>query len=361
MYNKRIKELKEQIRIADDCYWKTGASHLSDSEYDALVEELNTLCKEEQKFRSPEVTSEGKVVHPVPMLSMQKVYSATDVVKWYERYGKGCTLTVMPKYDGIAIANYGYITATRGDGELGEDVTKVANPIMMFVSEDDVYGELVCTYANFALLKGYGYKNPRNAVSGIMNSLDTEIQKRACCLTFVPYDTIAVNLTEVNAESVQATADSICILASDYPLDGVVFRISDDDKFYELGHTDHHWRGQIALKFRNAFTESVIESIEWQEANGTVTPVAHIAPVTLGGAEISRVTLHNATRVIAWDIRVGDKCVVERAGGVVPKITQTYHEAHDALPRTVVPSNCPTCETKLVYRGKRLCCPKCDK
>lgn len=104
------------------------------------------------------------------------------------------------------------------------------------------------------------------------------------------------------------------------------------------------------MKDSNAAATSIVESISWQEKNGTVTPVASVAPVTLGGAEITRVTLHNAKRVRDWDIRVGDHCHIERAGGVIPKIVKTWHTEHnsdenglDWLNKTRIPTECPRC------------------
>ena len=366
--DERIASLRNQIALADEAYWTLGASDISDADYDAMVEELKTLTGHVEKFRSPKVLSTGKVEHLYPMLSMQKVYDLKGVIKWYERYAEHQDLVVMPKYDGIAYVNYGGIVATRGDGKVGEDITETAamtasgtQPAFPFAAPE--YGEIVCTLASFEVLKGYGYKNPRNAVSGIMNSLDPEIRKRAKNLILQSYGAIGtyVSPVQMNEEKLAGVVEWVKNAAADFPMDGIVFRIANPDRFEELGHTDHHWRGQIALKFANESTESVIEAIEWQENNGTITPVAHIAPVTLGGAEISSVTLHNTNRVVAWDIRVGDRCKVERAGGVVPKITETWHEAHDGFPRTDCPTVCPTCGTALKAKGARVFCPACDK
>jgi DNA ligase (NAD+) len=364
----RIAYLREQIALADDAYWSLGISGISDAEYDKLVEELKDLTGHENQFKSPVVVSGGKVTHTKPMLSMQKVYDIEGVLKWYKRNAAGERIVVMPKYDGIAYVNYGSVVATRGDGKVGEDITETAmltrtgfQSLLPYSSPE--YGEIICRKSEFERLKEFGYKNPRNAVSGIMNSLDPEIRKRASHLELVKYTSTwhCISPYEFCEESVQDVIDWILKNSADYPMDGIVFRIADSKAFAKLGHTDHHWRGQIALKFANESTESVIEAIEWQENNGTITPVAHIAPVTLGGAEISSVTLHNMRRVVTWDIRVGDRCKVERAGGVVPKITDTWHEAHDGFSRTECPTVCPTCKTPLQAKGARVYCPACDK
>ncbi len=361
----RIEYLRQRISLADEAYWTQGVSDISDAQYDKFVEELNSLCAVNEKIQSPAVTSVGKIEHPVPMLSMWKTYDIESVLKWYEKYNGGSDLIVMPKYDGIALAQYGEKIATRGDGKVGEDVTWVREhwDLLNSPHPETLYGEMVCTYRDFEALKDCGYKNPRNAVSGIMNSLDPEIQERAVLLTFVDYRSNyrLIPRGSVNAEALQDAVDFLGKLCRNYPMDGVVFRLADEVRFYKLGHTDHHWRGQIALKFKNASTESIIEAIEWQEKNGTITPVAHIAPVTLDGVEIHRCTLHNYVRVIADDIRVGDRCEIERAGGVVPKIVKTWHEAHDGFPTTRIPGVCPTCGGSLENIGCRLYCPHCDK
>jgi DNA ligase (NAD+) len=309
------------------------------------------------------------------MLSMQKVYEVDKIVVWIRRYARNGRIIIMPKYDGIALVRYADGTiATRGDGKVGENVTDVAAPL--FSGNSTIgYGECVCPLKEFAELGKYGYKNPRNAVSGIMGSLDAEIQKRVKHLQFVPYTKIA-SFLDCYGTSIdwlrQAIEQIVFFLRKEagaiYPLDGIVFRIDDEELFQKLGHTDHHWRGQIALKFANEAAESVIMRIDWTEKNGTITPVALIRTVTLGGAEISRVTLHNANRVREWDIRVGDHCLIERAGGVIPKITRTWHSETSAsergidwLNKTPIPMNCPTCGNRLNEVGARLYCPECDK
>lgn len=376
----RMEELKKRIEEAAESYWTLGISAISDTEYDALVEELKALTGGEDSLGSPRVVSSGKVEHPVPMLSMQKVYDLHKVVNWVMKYAENSVILVMPKYDGIALVHYkNGVIATRGDGNFGEDVSTIARPLFR---ENPVYGygECVCPLSEFQKMGGYGYKNPRNAVSGIMNSLDWSIHTRVRHLEFVPYRHI---VSEVSPDSWRCpdeiaahrktkeswllyhelgkAAELVRELARNYPLDGIVFRIADEELFYALGRTDHHWRGQIALKFANESTESVIEHIEWQEKNGTITPVAHVAPVTLGGAEITRVTLHNAARVREWDIRAGDRCRIERAGGVIPKVVRTWRGENSVSFRERVPDVCPSCGGSLRLHGARLYCPGCDR
>lgn len=359
----RINELRKRIADAAKSYWDFGFSEIPDEEYDRLVEELKSLTGFEDPVRGPKVLSCGKVVHPIPMLSMQKVYEIDKIVSWIQRYARNKDIMVMPKYDGIALVRYADGTiATRGDGKIGENVTEIAAPL--FDKDFVGYGECVCPLEEFFKWEGREYKNPRNAVSGIMGSSDPVIRARVRQLRFAPYNGIVLHIntmcqTEILKGYVEESVKVIRNIAGIYPLDGIVFRIGDENLFQKLGHTDHHWRGQIALKFTNESAVSVIRGIVWNEKNGTITPVAYVDPVDIGGATISRVTLHNAQRVRDWNIRIGDECTIERAGGVIPKIVQTRRYTPEVGP-IYIPTKCPTCGTALIEDGARLYCPECD-
>ena len=364
------EQLREKIRIARDDYWKLGISSITDEEYDKLVEELHRRTGEYDPVCGPEVLSSGKVRHPQdhPMLSMQKVYSLEEVEKWMDRMGGRVIFHVMPKYDGIALRRYANrVIATRGNGLVGENVTEVASD---FVESSHpphdtfVDGEAVCTRFVFDKLAKLGYKNPRNAVSGILSSKDRAIRERAILLTFVPYSKHVWSLRfdeihpALRQKHLGELVESIKKQMAEYPMDGIVFRVAHSRLFQKLGHTDHHWRGQIALKFKGETAESYVEHIEWRVKNGTVTPVAVISPVNLDGAEITNVTLHNADYVAAHDIRVGDRIVVERAGGVIPSVVEVKHSEYRC--KLFIPETCPVCRSGLLRDGARLYCPVCE-
>lgn len=351
-----ISALRNKVQKARKEYWEDGISFLSDEEYDRCVERLKELTGFEDGVFSPKVLSGGKVKHPEdrPMLSMQKVYSLEDVKKWYRSLRTNSGLWVMPKYDGIALRVYPDGTiATRGDGTVGENVTETAG---FFVPSSDIGdGEAVCTVSRFeTTFKAKGYKNPRNVVSGIMSAKDRNIQEMAVYLSFCKYENIRAYYPSVPDE------DEIEKLKrgwNNIPTDGIVFRLSDEAEFLRLGHTDHHWRGQIALKPKNESAVTTVREIRWTENNGTVTPVAVFDPVMIGGAEIEKATLHNADRVAELDIRIGDEIRVERAGGVIPKVAGVVRRGNGD--RTQVPSRCPSCHGALATLGKRLYCANC--
>lgn len=366
----RIEKLRKRIELARDSYWAVGISTVSDEEYDEMVEELFQLTGGYDPVMGPVVASTGKVRHPdnAPMLSMQKVYSVPDIVKWMRKY-ELTRVYIMPKYDGIALRRYSNgVISTRGDGKFGENVTDTALPFVTrarLSGSTWIDGEAVCTYSAFNGLTRLGYKNPRNAVSGILSSKETAIRQRAEVLTFVPYASHvwAVNFDDEGddraaAEIVQHYVDTIKHNMADYPMDGIVFKIGDARVFRSLGHTDHHWRGQIALKFKGETKETTILRIDWQVKNGTVTPVALLQPVELDGAEISRVTLHNADYVMANMVSVGDVVTVERAGGVIPSVVRVEHGRNSSFP--VIPKECPVCHSQLLRSGARLYCVVCE-
>lgn len=262
----KIEELKASIQAADDLYWKFGMSVYTDAEYDSMKERLKALeGNEETSFGTPKVHSEGKVKHPIPMLSMAKVYDFDGLLDWFSRYDFA-TFNVMPKYDGIALVRYPDGTiATRGDGQYGENVTTSAGRLIRTYDQGyTLYGEAIMPYSRFADVQQFGYKTPRSAVSGIIMSRDPIIQKRGN-LKFVPYDLIMEHLpNRPNDDQIVLAIRHVMDRAKDFPLDGIVFRISDEILFNKLGYTKHHWRGQIALKFQE---ESICPNLE-RKRNG---------------------------------------------------------------------------------------------
>lgn len=364
-----LDELKRRIKEARDSYWQLGISSMSDEEYDRLVEELRERTGEYDPVCAPEVLSSGKVRHPQehPMLSMQKVYKASDVAAWVKKIGDPIMLHVMPKYDGIALRRYATgVIATRGSGSVGENVTETAR---IFVERSRaartafVDGEAICLRSTFEDLARLGYKNPRNAVSGILASKDADIRARATSLTFVPYKSFVwqLNYDSSSGKFLAELNDAVARIKgsmSNYPMDGIVFRVANPRLFRELGHTDHHWRGQIALKFKGGQAQTTILRIDWQVKNGTVTPVALLQSVELDGARIERVTLHNADYVMANAVCEGDVVVVERAGGVIPSVVRVLHGQKIGWP--VIPKECPVCHSQLLRSGARLYCAVCE-
>ena len=360
----RAEELQDLIAKADKEYWETGKGPVDDMTYDRWVEELRFLIPSSgQVFGSPHILSNGKLRHPTPMLSMNKCYDLTHISQWAKKYAFHGKLLVMPKYDGIALVKYNSGTVgTRGDGKVGEDVTHITLPFMQ--QEAPGLGEAIITKPNFEKLKDLGYQHPRNAVSGILGSLDPELQNRASYISFARYNNpnLTIELAEDDYEvpTLQKAVNQIKEIGKDYPMDGVVFKVKDDQLFYKLGYTAHHWRGQIAYKFKKPGVPSIIREVFYQEKNGTITPMVRFDQVFCDGAYLSKASCSNWDKVRDWDIRVGDACEVERAGGVIPYLISTKHTENSGE-RIKPPTHCPTCNTELKNVGKRLYCPRCDK
>lgn len=359
----RINQLVDIIEKANDDYWKRGTASITDIEYDNYVKELQAVCPNHPillKVMTPAVCSSGKVNHTRPMLSMMKVYSIEKLIAWINRYKDISPIIAMPKYDGIALVKYDNGTvSTRGNGTTGENVTYTAN---IFIPKDvKGYGEAVVLDKDFAILREQGYNSQRNAVSGIFNTIDPKFKELAKYLTFISYNSyqVEIDAKNINAAKLFDVINSIKTACLGIPLDGIVFSIKNLEVFEKLGYTKHHWRGQIAYKFANETFESYIEKIIWNVTNGTVTPIALLKPINCNGINITRATLHNFKRVEDYDVRVGDQCIVEYAGGVIPKLIQTRKSLLSKESRTEIPKTCPICNTTLQIDGHRLFCEKC--
>ncbi|MGE4565517.1 MAG: hypothetical protein AB7F32_11650, partial [Victivallaceae bacterium] len=201
--------------------------------------------------------SRGKDEHPAdrPMQSMEKDYGISALGARWERYGY-CNLTAMPKYDGIALVKYdsGVVATAGKDGLTGENVTGITMPFM----RDAVpgYGEAIIRKSVFeASGLSKRYRSPRSAVAGILNAKTPELAELAKYIEFARYNAVWIGASGVgrtcsSAAMIKAklAAREILKLSADFPTDGIVFRIADDEKFLAAGRTAHHWRGQIALK-----------------------------------------------------------------------------------------------------------------
>ncbi|MBO5689294.1 MAG: hypothetical protein J6S73_05140 [Lentisphaeria bacterium] len=139
-----------------------------------------------------------------------------------------------------------------------------------------------------------------------------------------------------------------------YPMDGIVVKFADGEFRESLGSTAHHPRGEMAFKFVNAQSSSVLEKVEWSFGKNCLTPVAEIRPVELGGTTIRRATLHNARHIQELDLQIGDTVVVERAGDVIPHIVSRTPGAER---QSAMITHCPGCGTELVWKGPELTCP----
>ncbi|MDA3785519.1 MAG: NAD-dependent DNA ligase LigA [Deltaproteobacteria bacterium] len=343
----------------------------------------------------------GTVNHPLPMLSLKAAYNEKEIRDFDQKCrnklgGKGVKYVVEPKYDGLSIEllyEHGTLAtaATRGDGETGEDVTANvktirALPLSLLASQGlsvpsrlVVRGEIYMPLDRFNELNRQREKegeqpfaNPRNAAAGSVRQLDPKITKKrplhlflyeiplceGCdlqshwqALEAMPRWGLPVNRTmQFLVEGIDHALEyhGKMIAKRDelnFEIDGVVIKVNDFKAREKLGRRQRDPRWAIAYKFepRHALTR-VKEIIVNVGRTGTLTPVALLEPVQIGGVEVRRASLHNLRQVEEKDIRIGDTVMVERAGDVIPYVVKALAERLQGKEKKFsMPSRCPSC------------------
>ena len=377
----RIRELEQQIKQWNEEYWG-GHPTVSDPDYDTAIRELsrrdpgNPLL---EHIGSVPVPSEEKVVHKVPMLSLDKAYTLEDLEKFVTRVSREPAeeFSVSPKYDGISADWNGHILSTRGDGTIGENISDKAGLIGVMLEDPDgpctaykivpltsvkypIRGELIILNSTFQeyLDRGGTYKNSRNAVAGIVGAKwskewENSILEKGLRLTLIPHTEIEVYHKGGDfVENFDIIKDAI-LKDTDFPVDGIVVRLRDSEYAESLGHTAHHPKGAIAFKFANQKVMTVLKDVQWQPGATKITPVAILDPVAISGVTISRATLHNMENIIKRDLQIGDSVVVERAGEVIPYISESF----PGTTRTPIRiTHCPSCGSPVETRGPDVIC-----
>ncbi len=419
-----LQRLNALISQANIDYHEQDAPQLSDADYDALKRrnlEIETRFPDLKRPDSPsdQVGSApregfGKVQHAVRMLSLGNAFETEDVSDFVARIRKylnlsatePLTFTAEPKIDGLSLSlryENGVLVqaATRGDGSVGENVTQNAKTIsdVPHVIENapsilEVRGEVYMRRTDFEALNRRQaeagekeFANPRNAAAGSLRQLDSEIT-RSRPLRFFAYAWGA--LSEALSETQSGAVDrlksfgfsinpltKICTGSSEliahyqtieeqratleYDIDGVVYKVDDLDFQRRLGFRSTTPRWAIAHKFPAELAWTRLEKIEIQVGRtGALSPVARLAPVTVGGVVVSNATLHNQDYILGRDskggeirdgkdIREGDWVQIYRAGDVIPKIADVdLSKRPDDAVAFVFPNICPDCGSKAV-------------
>ena len=396
----RMQELADQLLYHKNLYYN-AQPEISDEEYDALEVELAEL---EQKY--PELKADespvalvgaavaGDLFSPVrherPMASLAKAYTQEEIDAFLSRFPDQ-RLTLLPKFDGTSLSllyKQGKLVraATRGDGTIGEDVTK--NVVgMKGVPESlsdlrdiEIRGECVMSHVDFdaynALHPGNPLKNPRNAASGTLRAKDrAAVADRPLTFLAFSYQVLDGSLSTMDAASLTALGFRVerCVEGAtaadvpayiteteqvrrslDYDIDGVVMRLADAKAFDAAGDTSHHPRGALAFKMAAELGETTLLNVTWQVGkSGIVSPVAEIQPVFLSGTTISRATLHNLSVIEQKGIKIGDRIQIRRAGDVIPHVDGVAPGyARDGSERDIVPpTSCPSCGGPLTEIG----------
>lgn len=406
----RIIKLREQIVKCNHQYYVLSTPTISDYEFDNLLKELGDLEQQYPEFAdelsptkrvgSDLISSFSQYQHKYPMLSLGNTYSKEELTDFFDRVEKGAD--VKPnyvcelKFDGVAISltyeNGRLVRAvTRGDGNVGDDVTenvKTINsiPLVLFGSGFPNYfeirGEIVMPFESFKNINidrienGLEpFANARNAASGSIKMLNPkEVAKRKldCFFYYMQGDNLTFATHFQNMEKARSWGfkipDSMIIADSQekvfdfiehwdktrdslpYAIDGVVLKVDDYQIQQELGFTAKNPRWAISYKFKADQAKTKLLSIDYQVGRtGAITPVANLEPVHLAGTTVRRASLHNADQIELHDIRVNDYVFVEKGGEIIPKIVGVDTSMRTELAfKTEYISNCPECGSLLV-------------
>lgn len=408
-----LARLAASIIPADKAYYIDDKPKITDAEYDALRRRNLLIEKRFPKLKREDSPSDNvgaapsakfeKVAHAVAMLSLDNAFDDEDVADFAKRVRKFLGLgdedpvafTAEPKIDGLSL-NLRYqggalkMATTRGDGQTGENVTGNALTISDIPQQIagapdilEVRGEIYMSHEDFEALNARletegeeAFANPRNAAAGSLRQLDAAITASRPLRFFAyawgelseplaPTQWAAVARLEKlgfqinplakrceNVEQMLAQYQNIEEQRASlgYDIDGVVYKVDRLDYQERLGFVSRAPRWAIAHKFPAEQATTVLEDIEIQVGRtGKLTPVARLAPVTVGGVVVSNATLHNADEIDRKDVRKGDTVVVQRAGDVIPQIVEVIKDKRKKGARKFVfPDRCPVCDSHAV-------------
>jgi DNA ligase (NAD+) len=411
---KRIDSLRAEIREHDHLYYVLNQPRITDQQYDELFTELKKLETEHPDLVTPDSPTQrvserplegfASVRHAVPMLSMDNTYNAEELKAFDERVRRQLetsdySYVVELKIDGLAVSlryERGVLVqgATRGDGEVGDDVTanirtikaiplSLRNPNGRIPNVLEVRGEVYMPTRSFTALnqarteaEEAPFANPRNAAAGSLKLLDARITAQRN-LSFFAYATgelseplgsthyetlqslkamgLPVNPHIAQAGDIDEVID-ICLGWSqkrfnlDYQIDGMVVKIDRLDQRGVLGATGRAPRWCISYKFAAERAATVVESIVIQVGkSGILTPVANLTPVLLAGTTVKRATLHNFDEVKRLDVREGDTVLIEKAGEIIPQVVEVKKNLRLPSARPFhIPKTCPICGSQVV-------------
>ncbi len=362
-----------------------------------------------------------EVQHSVPVLSLDKAYDAGELRRWIERLiantGKQLSFVLEEKLDGISIVLYyegGVLdrAVTRGNGSVGNDVTANARtiqtvPLKLSRPVDiAVRGEIILPISEFERINRRmetPYANPRNLTGGTIRrnksaevaevplkmfayegyydgqpSTHHETLVELLELGFTVNDHLGFfgeshGFDEVMELFPSATtggfADIPAFIDSEtaerrqrpFEMDGLVVKVDEIPVREQLGYTGHHPRWAIAFKFEAPQATTRVRAIEVQVGRtGRITPVARVEPVSVSGAKISNVTLHNQDYIDGLELSVGDTVAISRRGDVIPAVERVVEKSEESEPVWQMPDECPTCSTALVKEGAHHFCPNYD-
>ena len=400
----QIDNLIDKINYHSDKYYNQDTPEISDFEYDMLMKELIKLEAENPEFKRVDSPSNrvggmaldkfDQVTHKNPMLSLSNAYSAEDLRDFDRRVREmtdgNVEYVVEFKIDGLSVGityeNGEFKSAaTRGNGIIGEDISKNAMTIKSVpLNIDDkreiiVRGEVYISKENFEKVNEYQeehdlqiFANPRNLAAGSLRQLDSKLTAKR------PLDIFVFNLENINElDGIYTHSDSLEYLKKlgfsvsenykicksideviefieywtenrgslKFDIDGMVVKVNNIEQRNEMGFTAKSPRWAIAYKFPAERKKSKILDIEVEVGRtGTITPTAILEPVRLAGTSVSRATLHNEDFIREKDIKLFDHVIVQKAGDIIPQIVEVVKEDRTGDEKDfAMPSVCPEC------------------
>ena len=409
--NKRYGDLIDIINRHNLLYHTYDSPEIPDHEYDKLYQELKEIEESNpsivvdysptQRVGSNLLENFDKRNHEVPMLSLSNSSTKDEFTEFYSKIidnteELNCELFAEPKFDGLAVnisyRDGKYINATtRGDGFIGEDISqnvKTIKSLPLIIHKSnlpqkfDLRGEIFIDKKDFRTIneelkknKEKEYSNPRNLAAGSIRQLDpsiassrnlkifihgiskpsdfTEFKKHSDLMIYLSklgfpinnYSKILTNLEDCFQyfHEMDNLRDKIS-----YEIDGLVYRVNDFSKYPTLGFTSKSPKWATAYKFKSLEALTRIFDVTYQVGRtGTITPVAELKPVNIGGVTVSRATLHNFSEIQNKDININDYVYVKRAGDVIPDIDRVDLKKRKNIIKISIPKKCPSCRSML--------------
>jgi DNA ligase (NAD+) len=429
-FRKRMEELAGELLRHQYLYYVRSRPEIRDDEYDRMFDELLRLEKRFPQYASPNSPSRRigsdldntfpEKEHGVPVLSLDKLYHAEEVMKWMLKTaaaaGGECGFTVEEKIDGASIVLYyagGELqhALTRGNGLLGNDVSANVRTIAQVplripeLSPLAVRGEIFITRADFEELNSRlaeKYANPRNLAAGTLRNVKSALTARVPLNIFVyegffQEDALPNHLgilsrleelgfrtnprlaffsdSDSQRQSAQRLFPKIPVASIahvqdylqsqeqarqelPYDTDGLVIKVANSAARRELGFTAHHPRWAMAYKFDSPQGRTTLLDVLVQVGrNGRVTPVALLQPVRLSGSTVTRATLHNQDYIDMLELGIGDEVSISKRGDVIPAVDDVLEKNERQPSIYKLPADCPFCSTPLVRTGAHHFCP----
>jgi len=420
---KRINELREKINYHNYQYYVLDNPIITDFEYDKLMEELIKLEEKypdlvtedspTQRVGGEPLTKFNQVNHTVPLLSLANSYNEQDLLDFDRRIkreiGQDVEYVVEFKIDGLSVAlkyeNGVFVRgATRGDGEIGEDITlnlKTIKSIPLRLQKKnniEVRGEVYIPKKKFLELNErqeemglITFANPRNAAAGSLRQLDPKVTASR------PLDIFVFEILFSGEKNIAKHSEGLEYLKElgfktsrykvcqnineviklcqewqekrhelSFEIDGLVIKVNRLKQREELGATAKSPRWAIAYKFPAEEKETTVKDIIVQVGRtGAITPTAVLEPVRVAGSVVSRATLHNQDFIDEKDIRIGDRVIIHKAGDVIPEVVRVLKDKRKGDERIFkLPENCPECneptvrlEGEAALRCVNIACP----